>query len=210
MPLQLEGLGPEGQNSLHFEELLSSLQPRGPRGLLEFVRRRSENTGQPAPPTSLLDFRHNSPSRLRSPGRSGLAVPGLFGSPLVAGQSHTVLTPIGRRWPRPARQVVCPALWLLGRDRAAPRGLAQVAAPRSPHWPQVPPAPGIGSLDVQVPPPAQCAPAPRTAQVPRSWRGGCPRSRAARSLPRSTVCPAWRPGPSPGPLAMAGASWKQC
>lgn len=154
-------------------------------------------------------LRHNSPSRLRRAGQSGLAVSGLIRSPPVAGQSHTVRAPIGRRWPCPARQVVRPALRLLGRGRPAPRGLAQVAAPGSPHWPQVPPAPWIGPLDGQVPPLPSVPPAPRTAQVPRSWRGGCRRSRAARSLPRSAVCPAWQPGPSPGPLAMAGAPWKQ-
>lgn len=230
MPLQLGGLRSEGQSSSHFDELLSSSQPRvwggGQLWVCGAHADYSLTLGDTAVSWSLYAeglktpdnphlqqvcpaLPHHSPSRLRSAGRSGLAVPGLFRSPPVAGQSHIVHAPIGRRWPCPARQVVRPALWLLGRGRAAPRGLAQVAAPGSPHWPQVPPAPWIGPLDGQVPPLPSVPPAPRTAQVPRSWRGGCRRSRAARSLPRSAVCPAWQPGPSPGPLAMAGAPWKQ-
>ncbi|KAM7328968.1 hypothetical protein ACRRTK_010581 [Alexandromys fortis] len=46
--------------------------------------------------------------------------------------------------------------------------------------------------------PVRPPPAPRAAQVPRSWRGRRRRSRAARSLPRSAVRPAWQPGPAWG------------
>lgn len=211
MPLKLGGLGPEGQTSSHFEELLSSSQPRGRCGQLEFVLRRSENIGQPAPPKSLPGFQHNRPSRLRSTGRSGLTVPGLFGSPPVAGQSHYVRAPIGPG-PRPTGSSSC-TLVIGPRPRGPPRigpgggpGEPSLAtgASRLVDWPSRWP----GSA------PIQCAPSsahrPSSAELARRVPSvPCCALPSARSLPRSAVCPAWQPGPSPGPLAMAGAPWKQ-
>lgn len=189
MPLKLGGLGPEGQTSSRFEELLSSSQPRGRRGQLEFVRRRSENIGQQV----CLAFSTTSPADSEARGGVAWLSLGYSGRRPLPGKATTCALPLAQGR---ARQVVRPALWLLGRGREAPRGLDQVAAPRSPHWPQVPPASWIGRLDGQVPPPSSAPPAPRTAQVPRSWRDGCRLSREARSLPRAPfrVPPSAPPG----------------
>ncbi|KAM7315900.1 hypothetical protein ACRRTK_025089 [Alexandromys fortis] len=85
--------------------------------------------------------------------------------------------------------------------RVAARCRAKPHRARS-HWPQVPPAPVDWPSGRPGSAPAQCGggppPAPRAAQVPRSWRGRRRRSRAARSLPRSAVRPAWQPGPAWG------------
>lgn len=145
-------------------------------------------------------LRHHRPRRLRSTAPRCPVVPGQYGSPPVAGQSHTTRAPIGRRWPRSARQVVRPALSSLGRGRAAPRGLAQVVALRSFHWPQVPSAPWIGGLDDQVPPRPQCA--PRPARRPSSAE----LARPAPSVPRCALPSAFRRPPRLATRPCAGAA----
>lgn len=61
--------------------------------------------------------------------------------PPVAGQSRAARASIGRRWAAPRPTGSPPRAEPLGRGRRDPRGLAQVAAPPRPHWPQVPPPP---------------------------------------------------------------------
>ncbi|KAM7321769.1 hypothetical protein ACRRTK_018610 [Alexandromys fortis] len=97
-------------------------------------------------------------------------------------------------WPqvaalRPTGSPSC--VLIIGPRPCGPRGLAQVVAPRSSHWPQVPPAPVDWPSGRPGSAPAQRRPPPRPARRPSSAE----LARPAPSVPRCVLPSAFRRPP---------------